>query len=95
VTGKSDRISKLLEDRDLQQAFEDVRGTLMSMFANCESSDAERMMDISKRLNLLNAVEYNLKSAIKDGTLESFREVEKERPSYLGDIKKWRLKNRA
>ena len=94
MTAKADRIKKLLDDEDLQQAFEDVRRTLMDAFANCKTDDAERMMDISKRLNLLQAVEQNLRRAIQDGQLQDFRDAEKERPPFLGDIRQWR-KNRA
>ena len=92
MTAKSDRVKKLLNNKDLQQAFDDVRDALLKMFTECKTTDSEKMVDIRKRLHLLESVEANLKRAIEDGELEDFRATEQEAPTFLGDIKKWRKK---
>lgn len=92
MTDKADRIKRLLEDEDLKSAFESVRTKLVNAFTTCSSNDVELMVDVRKRLNLLDAVEQDLKTAIQGGKLEDFRATEKERPPFLGDIAKWRKK---
>ena len=92
MTAKSDRIKKLLNNKDLQQAFDDVRDALLKLFTECGTNDADEMVDIRKRLHLLDSVEANLKRAIEDGQLEDFRATEQEKPTFLGDIKEWRKK---
>ena len=94
MTDKSDRIERLLEDEDLKEAFENVKKALLSAFTSCKTDDAERMVDIRKRLQLLELVEQNLRTAIKDGQLENFRVIEQKRPPFLGDLSRWR-KNKA
>jgi hypothetical protein len=93
MTAKSDRCEKLVNDPDLKQAFEDVRLALHQAFAECPTNDSESMVDIRKRLHLLDSVEANLHRAVQDGKLEDFRAIEDERPPVLGDILKWRKKN--
>ena len=92
MTAKSDRVKKLLNDPDLKQAFVDVKNALYQQFNKAKTNDVETILDIRKRLHLLDSVEANLKRAIQDGQLEDFRAMEDERPSFLGDIVKWRQK---
>lgn len=92
MTAESDRIKRLLEDPDLRQAFQDVREKLHEAFATCRTDDAEVLVDIRKRLHLLDAVEQALYTRLEHGLLEDFRAAEEERPPFLGDILKWRKK---
>jgi len=78
MTAKSDRARELLNDPLLQEAFANVRAKLLTAFEDCDSNDSETMQDISKRLNLLKAVEQDLWRMLDDGTLEDFRAQEKE-----------------
>ena len=94
VVAKASRCKKLLDDPDLQQAFQDVRNALHTQFDQIKPTDTEAMVKIKERLHLLESVEQNLKAAIRDGQLEIFRADEQERPPYLGDISKWMSKHR-
>lgn len=93
MTAQADRVHRLINDPDLKQAFQDVRDALHQAFANTPTNDSEAMVDIRKRLHLLDSVEANLHRAIQDGSLEDFRVEEQERPPFLGDILQWRKKN--
>jgi len=92
MTAKSDRIKRLVEDEDLKNAFQNVRNMLLNAFTTCKTDDSELMVDIRKRLHLLDSVENSLRTAIQDGKLEDFRTNEQERPPFLGDLTKWRKK---
>ncbi len=92
MTGKSDRIQRLVDDPDLKQAFQDVRDALHYKFATAPIDDSKGMTDIRNMLHLLDSVEANLGQAISDGKLEDFRAKEDELPPHLGDIKKWKQK---
>lgn len=92
IQSKAERCKRLLDDPDLKQAFQDVREALHQAFANAKVSDTESLVDIRKRLHLLDSVEANLYQAVQDGQLESFRVAEQERPPFLGDLNKWRKK---
>ena len=94
MTAKSDRCERLINDPDLKQAFEDVRMALHQAFAECPTNDSEAMVDIRKRLHLLDSVEANLHRAIQDGKLEDFRAVEQEKPPILGNLVQWRQRQR-
>ena len=94
MTEKSDRITRLVEDEDLKQAFQDVRDALHHKFATAPLDDREGMADIRRHLHLLDSVEANLHRAIRDGKLEDFRDNENEKMPMLGDIKAWRRKHR-
>ena len=92
MTAKADRIKRLVEDPDLQEAFDNVRNALFTQFAKCKTNDTDTMADIRKRLHLLDSVEANLHQAIRDGKLEDFKAVEQERPPVLGNIVEWTRK---
>ena len=94
IQSKAERCKHLLDDKDLQQAFKDVRDALHQAFAQTPVSNTEQLVDIRKRLHLLDSVEENLYQAIQDGGLERFREIEDERPPFLGDLLAWRRKHR-
>jgi len=78
MTGKSDRIQRLVEDPDLKQAFVNVREYLVEMFLRTDSEDGTALMDIRRRINSLDAVEKDLHLAIEDGHLEDLRAVEED-----------------
>ena len=92
MTTRSDRITRLVEDEDLKQAFNDVRDALHHKFATAPLDDIKGMTNIRAMLHLLDSVEANLHVAIEDGKLEDFRERENEKMPLLGDIKAWRMK---
>lgn len=94
MTAQSDRIQHLIDNPDLKQAFQDVRDALHQAFAITPTNDSEAMVDIRKRLHLLDSVEANLERAIRDGKLEDFRAEEEENAPWLGDIAKWRKKQK-
>lgn len=77
MTQKSDRVQRLLDDPDLKQAFQDVRDALHRKFEETATNDADSMVDIRKRLHLLDSVEANLRLAISDGKLLDFRAEQK------------------
>ena len=84
---KGHRCQKLLEDKDLRQAFEDVRNALHQQFEEIEPSKVDELRLIKERLHLLRSVEQNLWQAIQDGKLEEFNMQEQEGPHFLGDLK--------
>ena len=88
----AERVERLLNDPDLKQAFLDVKNALLDAFSKCPTTDAETMLDIRKRLHLLQSVEANLYRAIEDGKLEDFRIEDQKRPPMLGDLVKWKKK---
>lgn len=92
---KADRCQALLNDPDLKQAFQDTRDAILRQFEQIPPSDAERLLKCRERLHLLKSVEANLRQAVEDGKLERYFEQEREKPSFLGDITKWRMKRRA
>lgn len=89
IQAKADRCKRLMEDPDLKQAFQDVRNALLRKFEECSTTDADSMVDIRKRLHLLDSVEANLRQAIEDGQLEDFNVSEQQR-QWLGDLWKKR-----
>jgi len=91
MTAKSDRITRLVNDEDLKQGFQDVRDSLHQKFASTKLDDSQGMTDIRRMLHLIDSVEANLHRAIEDGKLEDFRAA--EGPAPLGDIRKW-MRNR-
>jgi hypothetical protein len=87
---KKNRCEKLLKDKDLQQAFEDVKNALHRQFDSILPSEVDKMIQIKERLHLLDSIEENLKLAIKHGKLAEFQSS--EQISYLGDLSQWRKK---
>ena len=82
MTAKSDRVKRLLEDDDLKEAFENVKRFLMEEFFRTDSEDVDRLQDISKRANLLEAVKADLYAAIEAGDYEDFLAQKEEDMSY-------------
>lgn len=95
VTAKADRVKRLLEDPDLQQAFEDVRQAILQGFSETPPTKTEQLVLWRERLHLLDSVKANLERAIEDGNVERFHAQEQERPPFLGDILAWRKNKRA
>lgn len=73
MTAKADRCRALLEDEDLKQAFTNVKAHLVQLFLEADSEDAAALQDISKRINLLDAVKADLEYAIEEGDFEDFQ----------------------
>lgn len=95
VRARAEQCQRLLDDPNLQQAFQSVRDALHQAFAKCPTNDADTMVDIRKRLHLLDSVEQNLRIAIQDGRLEQFRMDEDEKPPFLGDLTKWKRRKKS
>ncbi len=81
MTERSDRIERLLNDQDLQEAFQIVREHYRDLIEQTPIAldNPEPLMDIRKMLQLLGDVEQALYAAVQDGHLEDFRVQEKER----------------
>ena len=92
MTAQSDRIKKLLDDKDLQKAFDSVANAIHYGWANSPPTDADMQQEWHRRLHTLNSVKENLYEAMQADQYQDFIEVEKEKPAVLGDIVAWRLK---
>jgi len=83
---KGNRCNKLLDDKDLQQAFQDVEDAITLKWKQAPIDDREGQQKLRLSLHLLQSVQANLVEAVKQGTLEAYRlEQEKSGVSYLGD----------
>lgn len=90
MTAKSDRVKKLIEDPDLQEAFQMVREKYRDLIEETPISDDGALLDIRKCLHLLREVEEALQTAIEHGTLEDFRAQEQEGRGFLQDVSRWK-----
>lgn len=95
MTAESDRIRRLLNDPDLQEAFERVERAIHRGWANTPPTDKEAQSEWHRRLFSLNSVRENLKASIEDGEYEDFLAAESEKPTLLGDLHAWRMKRRS
>ena len=93
MTAQSDRIHKLLNDPELQGGFERLRQQYRDAMCDPKITD-EDVLELRRMLLLLTRLEQDLEATLESGHLEDFRAAEKERPAPLGDIFKWRQKNR-
>ena len=89
---KGNRIERLLANKDLQQAFEDVEAALFNQFREIAPSDRDGLHLIKERLHMLNSLKANLQSAIQDGKLESYQTSQENTP-FLGDLNQWQPKH--
>jgi hypothetical protein len=89
---KGNRAAKLLESKELKEAFANVENAYMAMIKDLPPSDLPGLVILKERLHLLRVVEEDLHAMIRDGKLASSQLVEDERPPYLGDIVQWRMK---
>ena len=92
MTAQSDRIKRLLDDEDLNRAFDAVANAIHSGWANSPPTDAAMLSEWHRRLFTLNSVKENLYTAMQDGQYQDYIEAEKEKPAMLGDILSWRMK---
>ncbi len=83
MTAKSDRVKKLLDDPDLQEAFNNVREAIFKGWSQCKPSDHELKEEWHRRLFTLDSIERNLKVAIQEGKLEDFMAAEQEREQKI------------
>lgn len=93
MTAQSDRIKKLLDDKDLNEAFDAVANAIHTGWANSPPTDLDMQTEWHRRLFTLNSVKENLFAAMQDGQYQDYIEAEKEKPAILGDITKWRMKH--
>lgn len=91
MSAKSDRVKKLLNDPDLQEAFENVRQAIHDGWENTKPSDKELREEWHRRLFTLRSIEENLLQAIEDGVLEDYKAKERSKLAPLGDLVKWRM----
>lgn len=80
---RADRVQRLLDDPDLQQAFEGVKDRLMQEFAECSDVTEEYLIDLKRCLSMLDVVKRLLEQAVKDGKLEEYNA---NQPPILGDV---------
>ena len=89
MTAKSDRAKQLLEDPVIKECFSKLRENYRGAMGNPQVPDDD-ILELRRMLFLLDKLEQSLIEVLADGELEDFRAVEQERPSFLGDILKWR-----
>lgn len=82
---KKNRIERLLDNKDLKEAFEAVDAALVKQFREIKPSDVEGIHTIKERLHILQSVKANLYQAIQDGKLEEFQAAQENTP-FLGDL---------
>ena len=92
MTAQSDRIKKLLDDEDLNDAFEAVGNAIHRGWSNTPPTELETQQEWHRRLFTLNSIKENLVAAMESGAYDDYLEVEKEKPAELGDILSWRMK---
>lgn len=94
MTAQSDRIKKLLDDGDLQEAVVRVETAIFKGWADTPPTNHEMKEEWHRRLFSLSSIFENLKAAIQDAEYQDYIEAEKGKPAILGDIAAWRMKNR-
>jgi hypothetical protein len=80
---RADRISVLMNDPDLKQAFKDVRDKLTREFVTCDDVADAYILDLKRCVEMLGVVEKLLYKAIDDGKLD---EHNANLPPILGDM---------
>jgi len=82
---RADKAKAILQSLLFMEAFEMVRGRLITGIENCPVKDVETAEDFRKCLKLLRAVRQHLEVAINTGKLEAFRleEAEKRKANPL------------
>ena len=95
MTAQSDRIKKLLENEDLNDAFDSVANAIHRGWAETPPTELDVQQEWHRRLFTLNSVKENLMSALQDGQYQDFRAVEQEALPPLGDIVSWRKNNQS
>lgn len=90
MTAKADRAKELLNDPLLKEALENLRSEYRNACFTQGVSD-EDALELRRMEFLTHRLEAHLKQFVSDGTLEDFRAIEKEKQSFLGEIK-WPMK---
>lgn len=85
MTEKSDRAKALLGDPVLQEALTNLRDEYRRLMEDIKVPD-EDVLESRRMLHLSLRLEHHLKQIISDGEFEDFKALDKERPSYLGDL---------
>ena len=76
---RADRVQRLLEDPDIQQAFADVKAAIHRGFESTKVDDGETLIRWRQRLHVLDSVYANLKEAISEGKLEAWHEEKQKK----------------
>ena len=99
VTEKADRCKRLMDDPDLKAAFETVEQSILDGFKQVsleQATDGNILVELKFMLSLLDKVKKGLEQAIREGELEVFNlEQEQKVAPFLGDIAKWRKKQKG
>ena len=85
MTAKSDRAKALLGDPVLQDALNNLRSEYRRLMEDHQTPD-EDVLESRRMLHLSQRFEHHLKQIISDGEFEDFKAMDKERPSFLGDL---------
>ena len=83
---KGDRCKRLLDDPDLQQAFQDVRDAIHQRFEQVPVDDGASLIQLRQRLHILDSVWANLERAVQDGKLEVANLDAENKVKFLGDM---------
>ena len=85
MTAKSDRAKDLIGDPVFQEALTNMCNEYRRLMEHPSTSDDD-VLEIRRMLHLSQRLEHHLQQIIQDGEFEDFKVVDKERPSYLGDL---------
>lgn len=97
MTAKADRVRKLLESPDLQEAFDNVRQFYLGLIETLPvdpENGKDALYNIREKLLLLRQVRDDLEKAIEHGNVEDFNATVNDRPTFLGELKWPRKHNR-
>lgn len=81
--GKADRAKALLDNADLQEAFDDVKQRLVDEFASDSPMHPDYLSDLHKCIEILAAVRGVFYKRIRDGKLEQY---EDSQTPFLQDL---------
>lgn len=90
MTAKSDRAKDLIGDPVFQEALTNLRNEYRRLMEHPSTEDGD-VLELRRMLHLSQRFEHHLQQIIQDGEFEDFKAVDKERPSYLGDL--WNKSN--
>lgn len=90
MTAKSDRAKEILNDPVMQDALVNLRNEYRKLMEDHTTPD-DIVLESRRMLHLSHRFEKHLQQIIADGELDDFIAMEKERPSFLGEL---RWKNR-
>ena len=78
MTAKADRVRALLEDKDLQEAFDNVEREIYALFKETQPSDKDGLQRCRMKLEALEALRANLSYAVQEGDYEDSKAEQEE-----------------